>query len=280
MILSALLLPVLLGTLVLGLAVGSFTNVVVSRVPAGRSVVAPRSACPTCETPISSRDNVPVLSWLLLRGRCRTCKTSISSRYPLVELAGGVTFAAVAVWRLVTAGPVITGMDAGALALEIAALLYLASITIALALIDIDVHRLPDVIVLPGYAVGAVLLCGAAFLHGDLEAAARAAAGAGALVVFYFGLAMVKAGGMGLGDIKLAGVLGLFLAYFGWPQLIVGTSAAFLVGGLVGLALIIARRVGRGGGIPFGPAMLAGAWIGIVAGAPLADAYLSLVGLR
>lgn len=264
---------------VLGLAIGSFLNVVVYRVPAGLSVVRPRSACPGCGHGISARDNVPVLSWLLLRGRCRSCAMPISVRYPLVELAGAVAFAVVAF----VAAPMLLG-SAGALAatasgLRLVALLYLAAISIALALIDLDAHRLPDAIVLPSYAVGAVLLGGAALLDGDLVGLARLAAGAGIAFGLYLVLALISPKGMGLGDVKLAGVLGLWLAAFGWGQLAVGIGAAFLLGGVTGIVLLATRRVGRKTGIPFGPWMLAGAWIGIAAGRVIATGYLRAIGL-
>ncbi|WP_448629394.1 prepilin peptidase [Cellulomonas soli] len=128
----------------LGLAVGSFLNVVIWRVPQGMSVVRPPSACPRCEHPIRGRDNVPVLSWLLLRGRCRDCRAPISIRYPLVETATGILFVA-------------SGLFAGP-TWVLPALLYLVSITVALVLIDIDTRRLPDTIVLPSYLVTLALL--------------------------------------------------------------------------------------------------------------------------
>ncbi|WP_255447356.1 prepilin peptidase [Schumannella soli] len=273
-----LLLAVVL-TAVLGLAVGSFTNVVVYRVPAGLSVVHPRSACPRCSTPIAARDNVPVLSWLLLRAKCRTCALPISARYPLVELAVGVFWVAVTTWMVMAQPPLAEPGPAAAFMLQLTALLYVATISIALALIDIDTKTLPDRIVWPSYAVVGVLLAAAGVLNGDLEAVARAAAGAGILVGAYFILLMVS-GGMGLGDVKLAGVLGLVLGWFGWQQLIVGAGAAFLLGGVFSIVLIALGRVKRKQGIPFGPWMIAGAWIGIFAGVPIADTYLSLVGLR
>ena len=138
---------------VLGLAIGSFLNVVIWRVPRGESVVSPPSACPSCGNPISPRDNVPVVSWLLLAGQCRHCHERISPRYPLVELGTAVLFGLTA-WRF-------------GLAWELPAFLYLAAITVALALIDIDVHRLPNSIVLPSYVVAGVLLTAAALLDHD-----------------------------------------------------------------------------------------------------------------
>jgi leader peptidase (prepilin peptidase)/N-methyltransferase len=261
---------------VMGLAIGSFLNVVIYRVPAGISIVAPASACPKCGHEIRKRDNVPVLSWLLLGGRCRDCRVRISARYPAIELGTAIAFAAVAVGFAVTAFA--SGLDAAG-ALELVAFLYLAGISIALAAIDLDVHRLPDAIVIPSYFVGGALLTAAALLEGQPDRLLVAAIGGGASVVFYGILWFVKPGGMGRGDVKLAGVLGMYLGYLGWAQLVVGVAAAFVLGGIFGIALILARRAGRKTAIPFGPWMILGAWIGIAAGGPLAAGYLDLVGL-
>lgn len=264
---------------VLGLVVGSFLNVVIYRVPAGLSVVNPPSACPGCGSGIKPYDNVPVVSWIVLGGRCRTCREPIAVRYPLVEFAGGLAFVAVAWWWTASRGLPESGVGLAASALGLVAFLYLAAISISLAAIDLDVHRLPDRIVLPAYVVLAVLLGASSLIAGDPAALSRAAIGALALAAFYVALAFVKPGAMGLGDVKLAGVLGLALAWLGWPALVVGAFAAFLTGGLFGVALLITRRAGRGSGIPFGPWMLLGAWIGIVVGEPIARAYLSSLGL-
>jgi len=253
---------------VVGLAVGSFLNVVVWRVPRRLSVVRPASACPRCETPVARRDNVPVLSWLLLRGRCRACAEPISARYPLVELSTAALFAATSAWAAST----------GRLVL-LPALLYLVALGVALALIDVDVRRLPDALVLPSYPVAAVLLGAAALLEQDGGAALRAVVGGAALWLFYFALCVARPGGMGFGDVKLAGVLGAYLGYAGWSALLVGTGAAFVLGGAVGLALVAFRRTGRRGTIPFGPFMLAGAALGVVAGAGIGHWYLRVSGI-
>jgi leader peptidase (prepilin peptidase)/N-methyltransferase len=203
----------------------------------------------------------------------------IAARYPLVELAGGLAFVGVAVWWTVARG--LPESTAGAISglLGLVAFLYLAAVSIALALIDLDVHRLPDAIVLPTFAVLALLLGASSLVGADGGALGRAAIGAAALAAFYLVLAFVKPGAMGLGDVKLAGVLGLALGWLGWPELLVGAFGAFLTGGLFGLALLAARRASRGTGIPFGPWMLLGAWIGIIVGEPLATLYLTSLGL-
>jgi leader peptidase (prepilin peptidase) / N-methyltransferase len=264
---------------VFGLAIGSFLNVVAYRVPLGLSVVSPPSACPGCHNEIKVRDNVPLLSWIVLRGKCRQCAEPISARYPVVEAITGVLFVAVALALLpgVQSAASLPAAISGTLALV--AFLYLAAISVALSAIDIDVHKLPNRIVLPSYIVGAVLLGAAALVGGDLEVLGRTAAGAGILVAFYLILAIAKPGGMGMGDVKLAGVLGLYLGYLGWGNLVVGAMGAFLLGGLFGIAVLIARRGTGGRMIPFGPWMFAGAWVGIFAGEQLTDAYLAAVGL-
>jgi leader peptidase (prepilin peptidase)/N-methyltransferase len=266
-------------TAVLGALIGSFLNVVVYRVPLGRSIVSPPSSCPNCGHGIRGFDNIPVLSWLILRGRCRDCGAPISPRYPLVEASTAVAFGLVG-WLFLP--PVLAATSAAELAASIVTLvayLYLAAISIALALIDIDTHRLPNVIVLPAYAVGAVLLVVAALLLGNPAAILTAALGALAMGGIYLLMALIYPAGMGMGDVKLAGVLGLFLGYLGWPQVGVGFFAAFLLGGLFAIVLLVARRVGRRSGIPFGPWMLLGAWLAIFCGASIFGSYLSLVGL-
>jgi leader peptidase (prepilin peptidase)/N-methyltransferase len=163
--------------------------------------------------------------------------------------------------------------------LGLVAFLYLGSISIALTMIDLDLHRLPDAVVLPAYIVMVVLLGAASLLAGDPWSLLRAGIGGAGLFAIYFLLAVVRPGGMGFGDVKLAGVLGFTLAWLGWGTLAVGAFAPFLLGGLYGVVLVVVRRTGRKTGIPFGPWMLGGAWIGIVAGQPIAAGYLSLFGL-
>ena len=273
------------GSAVLGAMVGSFLNVVIHRVPAGLSVVSPPSACPRCEARIRPYDNVPVLSWLVLRGRCRDCSAPISARYPLIEAGTALAFLLVAAWMLSPLSPAGAIVDAagqwGLLAggLLLGAHLWLAAVSIALTAIDLETHRLPNSIVLPGYAVVTVGLGVPALLAGDPERLGIAAAGAGILFAAYLIMAIAKPGGMGMGDVKLAGVLGAFLGFAGWAALAVGAFAAFILGGLVSIVLLATKRVTRRGGIPFGPWMIAGAWVGLVWGASIAGAYLSLFGI-
>lgn len=250
----------------LGLVVGSFLNVVIHRVPSGASVVRPRSTCPGCGTEIRARDNVPVVSWLVLRGRCRDCRAPISGRYPAVELGTGLLFAATFVL-----------LESRELLAAVPAFLYLAGISVVLAAIDLDTRRLPNVIVLPSYPVLGGLLLLASALTGDWTSFGRAAIGGAALWLLYFLVMIAKPGGMGFGDVKLAGLLGAALGWLGWGSLVVGAFAAFLVGGMFAVALLVAGRAGRKSAIPFGPWMLLGAWIGVFAGEPLWDAYLGIL---
>ena len=266
---------------VFGSLIGSFLNVVIFRLPAGRSIVAPSSACGSCGGRIRPWDNVPVLSWLWLRGRCRDCAAGISIRYPLVEMGTAVSFAIVTWWVLSGGVVAATGSTSatGGLLVMLVAFLYLASVSVALAMIDLDTHTLPNRIVLPAYPVAAVLLAGGALLTGSPGRLVTALVGAAVLFGLYLILALAYPGGMGLGDVKLAGLLGLYLGWLGWSPLAVGAFSAFLLGGLFSLVLVITRKANRKSGIPFGPWMLAGAWVGIFGGEVIAIRYLSLFGL-
>jgi leader peptidase (prepilin peptidase)/N-methyltransferase len=256
--------PILLSLIAsLGLATGSFLNVVIDRVPRGEPLLSPASRCPGCGRSIRGRHIIPVLGWLLLRGRCAGCAAPISARYPIVEVVTAGMFVAVTLQlshtRLLGALP---------------AYLFFAAIGIALAVIDVDCHRLPNAIVLPAYPVVAILLTlSSAWTH-DWAALARAGLGGIGLFGFYFFLAVVYPAGMGLGDVKLAGVLGGLLAYLSWSTLVIGAFGAFLLGGLAGLGVLISRRGGRKTQLPFGPFMIAGALVALFAAAPIMDWYL------
>jgi leader peptidase (prepilin peptidase)/N-methyltransferase len=250
---------------VLGLLIGSFLNVVVHRVPAGLSLVSPGSACPSCAHPVRARDNLPVVSWLVLRGRCRDCAAPISARYPLVEVATALLFA-------------LTGLRFGASTYTVAALVVMAA-GVALFLIDLEHRRLPFAVT-GAAALGTVLA-----LLGDLILS-----GPGHLLTallstllwfgVYGGIWLLTLGrGMGLGDVALAPVLGLALGWLGWGPSVVGLALGFAIGAVTGVLLIASGRSHRGARIPHGPFLLTGAAIGMFAGTPVSEAYLRLVGL-
>jgi leader peptidase (prepilin peptidase)/N-methyltransferase len=226
---------------------------VIHRLPRGESLVSPGSRCPHCGTPVKPYDNVPVVSWLVLRGRCRHCGGPISARYPLVELATALAFAAVVLVR---------GFDDD-LVLELP---FVAAL-IALAGIDLDHKLLPNRIVYPmaAYGVIATLLVD----RGDLVE--NLAAGAGAFV-FLLAAVLAYPRGMGMGDVKLAGAMGLYLGSAVIPALL----TAFLSGSVVGLA-IIAREgaAARKKAVPFGVFLAIGGIVGVLAGPELVDAYRS-----
>ena len=263
---------------VLGLMIGSFLNVVAYRVPAHISLLR-ESRCPTCDAPVRPWQNVPVISWIALRGKCAQCGARISARYPIVEALTGLAFGVVTWWVLTSSAA--TGIestaDGVALALVLVALLYFAAISIVLTLIDLDTRRLPNSIVLPSYLVAGALLTSAALLGGEWSALLRAGIGAAVMYAFYFVLRLARPGGMGGGDVKLAGVVGLYLGWVGWGALAVGAFAAFLFGGLFGIALLLIRRAGRKTAIPFGPWMILGAWTGIFAGDAVGRWYVNLI---
>jgi leader peptidase (prepilin peptidase) / N-methyltransferase len=243
--------PEILAGGLLGAVIGSFLNVVAHRVPLGESLVSPGSHCPGCGAPVRPYDNVPVVSWLVLRGRCRNCGMRISPRYPLVELATAIAFAAVVAVR---------GFDDD-LILE----LPLVAALIALAAIDFDHRLLPNKIVYPLAAYGVI----ATLLVDQDDLVENLIAGAGA---FAFLLAAVIAypRGMGMGDVKLAGAMGLYLGLSVIPALLV----AFLSGSLVGV-VILAREgaAGRKKAVPFGVFLALGGIVGVLAGPELIDLY-------
>lgn len=235
----------------LGALLGSFLNVAVWRLPRGESLVAPRSHCPQCGTPIAPRDNVPVLSWLLLRGRCRHCDARISPRYPAVELLTAAAFGAVVAVR---------GFDEGL----IVELPFVAGL-IALAAIDFDHRLLPNKIVYPMAVYGVVAV---ALVDTD-DLVEHLIAGAGA---FAFLLIAVIAypRGMGMGDVKLGGAMGLYLGVSVIPALLV----AFFTGTLVGLGIIAREGVeARKKAVPFGVFLAIGGIVGVLVGPDLIDVY-------
>jgi leader peptidase (prepilin peptidase)/N-methyltransferase len=252
----------------LGLAFGSFANVVIHRVPRGESVVRPGSRCPACGHPVAWYDNLPVAGWLLLRGRCRACRAPISWSYPAVELVMAVLWALVTV-RLAGAG----------LGWAVPAYLALAFICVVLAVIDARTRLLPNRITYPAFPVMLGLLLVASVGLGDLGRLARGLLAAVAVGGFFLALALISPRGMGLGDVKLAPTLGLALGWLSWGAVAFGVFAGFLLGGLAGLAAIAVLGLTRKSLLPFGPWLVAGALLGVLAGADVAAWYArSLLG--
>ncbi|GAC1312123.1 MAG: A24 family peptidase [Acidimicrobiales bacterium] len=244
----------------LGLCVGSFLNVVIYRVPRRESVVRPRSKCPTCETPIAERDNIPVVSWLLLRGRCRSCKSRIRARYPLVELASAALFVAAGIhfshsWALP------------------AYCVFFASL-LAITVIDFDHFIIPNRVIYPTLFITAPLLLAAAALGGDWVRAEHAAMGGVAGFVALFAVHVISPRGMGFGDVRLAGVIGMMLGWLGLAFVALALFLSFLLASVIGIGLMVTRIKGRKEAVPFGPFMAAGALIAALWGRAILDAYL------
>ena len=260
----------------IGLAIGSFLNVVAHRVPAGVSLMRP-SRCPGCDTAIAWRHNVPVLGWLVLRGRCASCGTGISARYPLVEAFTALAFAGGTVlwWHRLP----VTDLPAAADWVVLVAYGWFVAVGIALTLIDLDTRRLPDVIVLPSIAVVGLFLTVACLLGADWTRLAHAGIGALGLWACYALVRFVRPDGMGGGDVKLAALVGGCLGWVGWGALFVGAFAAFVLGGLYGVALLALRRTARRATVPFGPWIIGGSWIGLALGQSLGGAYWRFAGL-
>lgn len=241
-------------SLVFGLILGSFLNVVIHRLPRRESLVRPGSHCPQCGADIRWYDNIPVVSWLVLRGRCRSCAVRISSRYPLVEAITGVAFA-LAMWRF------------GVTWSLLVAWAFIAAM-LAIAFIDFDHMIIPDKIVLPGAVIG---LAASIALQPErwwiyLVAAAGAA--------FFFLLLAVlwPGGGMGFGDVKMALFMGAVLG----ASVLVALFAAFLFGSIVGVYLIVIRKQSRKTRVPFGPYLALGAILAILLGETILRNYQSL----
>ena len=237
---------------VLGLLVGSFLNVVIYRLPRGESLIRPASRCPSCNAQIKPYDNVPVVSWLLLRGRCRNCRAGISARYPVVEALTAAAFAGAALTR---------GVDD-----DLALWLPFAAMLIAVAGIDLDHRIIPNKVLLPAAIWG--LAATIAFRPDNIDDALIAGGIAFAALLL---AAVAYPAGMGMGDVKLAGVMGVYLGSGVAPAMLV----AFLAGSIVGVAIIAREgRDARKKGVPFGPFLALGGLVGIFAGPELVDVYV------
>ena len=237
-----------------GLAAGSFATAVAYRVPRSISVAGPRSQCPTCGARIAAYDNVPLFSWLLLRGRARCCGSRISPRYPLTELSVGLLFAATVLIYHDEPAEAVIG-------------LVFVTMLAAITLTDLERRTIPNAILLAGSLVGIAIA--ATTDPSGLPERAIAAAGAGGLL---FVVVFAYPAGMGLGDVKLAAAMGLFLGRAVAPAIL----AAFLAGSLLGLGLIVRHGArARKMAIPFGPFLALGGIVGLLAGDQLLDLYLN-----
>jgi len=249
-----------------GAVIGSFLNVVIHRLPHGESLVRPRSRCPFCHTQLRAADNIPIISYLILRGRCRTCRQPISARYPLVEAASGL----LAVACLARFGPTPTA----------AAYFAFCAALLAVVFIDLDWQIIPDSISLPGIPVGLAL---SFFLtpgwpgFGPKNAALAALLGGGLLYGVAAAYRLVRgAEGMGLGDVKLLAMLGAFLGLRSLPVILLVSS---VTGALVGLGLMLATGKDLKVAIPFGPFLVLGAYCYLFFGEEFIAWYLRLGGL-
>jgi leader peptidase (prepilin peptidase)/N-methyltransferase len=240
-------------SLLLGLVLGSFLNVVIYRVPQHESIVRPGSHCPGCGASIRWYDNIPVVSWVALRGRCRTCGSEISLRYPLVEAITGIAFA-LAMWRFGLSWPVLVAWA------------FIAAM-VAVAFIDYDHMIIPNKIVLPGAVLGLIASVALhpqrwwVYVAGSLGAAA-----------FMFILAMLWPGGMGPGDIKMALFMGAVLG----AHVLVALFAAFMLGSIAGVYMMTVQKRSRKAKIPFGPYLAIGAVLAIFLGETVLRSYQNL----
>jgi leader peptidase (prepilin peptidase) / N-methyltransferase len=240
------------------LAFGSFLNVVIYRLPRAESLMYPGSHCPACGHALRAADNIPLVSWVMLGGRCRYCKAAIPARYPLVELLSAAVFLLAAV----VFGLTIEGVAAAAM----------GALLIVIAFIDLDHLLVLDATTIAGAAIA---LAAALATHRLVPALEGAAAGALIFGVIY---GLTRGAGMGLGDVKLAAMLGLFL---GFPSMLFAVIAAFIIGAVLAIPVLLARRRGRRDALPFGPFLVMAAMLGMFAPGAIVgpyDAYRDLLG--
>lgn len=251
---------------VLGLALGSFANVVIYRVPLGVSVVRPRSACPHCGEPVAPYDNVPLVSWIVLKGRCRRCGAPIRVRYPLIESLVAALFFGVTMWQ---------GLSA-----ELLILLPSIWFGVVLSAIDFDVRRLPRALTWPWLGTASAAVIGVAMVTANPWMIVRAAIASLAFWLFYLVVFLVAPRGLGGGDVALAPILGVVAGSFGWEQAFVGFFAAPLWGMVIAIVPMIKARALRGIKVPYGPAMIVGCATGVLWGESIVSWYLDvLVGI-
>ena len=234
---------------ILGLIVGSFSNVCIYRIPRNESIIYPASHCPKCSTTIRPRDNVPLLSYIILKGRCRNCGSKISIQYPLVELLTGIIY-------------LIIYLIYG---LSIQSLIYiiLSSALIIIAFIDLNEQIVPDVISLPGIGAGLILSFFVPYISFINSVLGVFVGGGIILIIGLVGSAIFKKEAMGGGDVKLAAMVGAFL---GWKYVILALFLGFFIGALAGIFLVLSKIKNREDMVPFGPFIALGSFITILCG--------------
>ena len=243
--------------LILGLIIGSFSNVCIYRIPKNESIVFPASHCPNCHTPIKAIDNVPILSFLLLKGKCRKCGEKISIRYPVVEFLTG------AIYLLIF---LIYGRSYQTLIYAL-----LSSALIIISFIDLDVQIIPDEISLPGIVIGLALSFIVPYIS-YLNSLLGIIAGGGIIfLIALAGLAIFKKEAMGGGDVKLSAMIGAFI---GWKYIIVSLFIGFFIGAIAGILLILLKIRNRDDLVPFGPFIVLGSFITLLWGENILSWYL------
>jgi leader peptidase (prepilin peptidase)/N-methyltransferase len=248
----------------LGLLFGSFATVAAHRIPLRQSIVSGRSRCPSCARTIGATENIPIVSYLIQRGRCKGCGAVISIAYPAIEVTTAILFA-LAAWKF------------GA-SIEAVVFATFFWVLVVLSAIDLEHRLLPNRVVYPAFVAGWLGLVVLALVRGTPDRLVDAAVGALVFGGFFFVVAFLVPAGMGGGDVKLAFVLGTFLGYLGGVGLvIVGMFLAFLLGSLIGLALMVVRKGGRKTMVPFGPFLALGTVISIFVGPFLLEGYLRLL---
>ena len=236
----------------LGLTFGSFGSVLVTRIPSRKSLWT-RSECNSCGKQIKSSENIPVLSYLLLRGKCANCRAPISAIYPALEL--------------ITAGLFLAGVLIFHTWTSLALWLILIIVGVPLTVIDLTLHRLPDLLTAPLFGLSAFVIGVDAFVGNHFDRLIPGLIGSLALPAFYLALLIISRGGMGMGDVKLSAGIGLVSGFFGARITLVSCFAAYILGSVIGIGLMIAGKAGRKTAIPFGPFMLLGQAIALVVAA-------------
>lgn len=242
---------------VLGLIVGSFSNVCIYRIPRNESIIYPASHCPKCRSNISPKDNIPLLSYILLKGRCRNCKSKISIQYPIVEFLTGLTYLIIYL----------------AYGLSVQTLIYiiLSSALIIIAFIDLNEQIVPDVISLPGIVIGFIISFFVSHISYMNSALGVLVGGGIILIIGLAGSVIFKKEAMGGGDVKLAAMIGAFL---GWRYIIISLFLGFFLGALAGIFLILSKIKSREDAIPFGPFIVLGSFITLLWGEKIISWYI------